>query len=69
MLGRVETQTDIAGQLTVLVREHRDLDTEIARCAANAEDELVIKRMKRRKLWLKDCITRLQSQLIPDEPA
>nr|WP_225540855.1 YdcH family protein [Xanthomonas sp. XNM01] len=55
--------------MTVLVREHRDLDTEIARCAANAEDELVIKRMKRRKLWLKDCITRLQSQLIPDEPA
>ena len=32
-------------------------------------DELSIKRLKKRKLWLKDCISRLESALIPDEPA
>jgi hypothetical protein len=34
-----------------------------------AIDELAIKRMKRRKLQLKDAIARLQSAQIPDEPA
>jgi hypothetical protein len=33
------------------------------------DDEIAIKRMKKRKLWLKDCIARLVSALIPDEPA
>jgi hypothetical protein len=32
-------------------------------------DELTVKRLKKRKLWLKDCIARLESALIPDEPA
>jgi hypothetical protein len=30
---------------------------------------LTVKRLKKRKLWLKDCIARLESALIPDEPA
>lgn len=68
---RVEavTPSDIARQLAELRRQHRELDAEIERCAANAEDELLVKRMKKRKLWLKDCIARLESALIPDEPA
>jgi hypothetical protein len=61
--------SDIARQLGELRRQHRELDAEIERCAANAEDEVLVKRMKKRKLWLKDCITRLESALIPDEPA
>ncbi|GAB3382032.1 YdcH family protein [Lysobacter fragariae] len=60
----------IARQLTELKLEHRDLDLAIERLAADlAADELAIKRMKKRKLWLKDCISRLESALIPDEPA
>jgi len=32
-------------------------------------DELAVKRLKKRKLQLKDCIAKLESALIPDEPA
>ena len=57
-------------QLTDLRQEHRDLDGAIARLQADiAADELAVKRLKKRKLWLKDCIARLESALIPDEPA
>ena len=42
----------------------------IARLVDDTEsDEVAIKRLKKRKLWLKDCIARLESALIPDEPA
>ena len=47
--------------------EHRDLDDAIARLTADPEpDELQIRRLKKRKLWLKDEITRLQIQITPD---
>ena len=47
--------------------EHRDLDDIISRLTMDFKiDELQIKRLKRRKLMLKDQITRLESQLIPD---
>jgi hypothetical protein len=45
------------------------LDEQIQRMAANGEDELEAKRLKRRKLQLKDCIAKLADMLIPDEPA
>lgn len=53
-----------------LRQEHRDLDAAIEQLR-NSEslDELAIKRMKKRKLMLKDTITRLESDIIPDEPA
>jgi len=61
---------EITQQLARLRVEHRDLDLAIARLQADiAADELAIKRMKRRKLQLKDAIARLQSAQIPDEPA
>lgn len=61
---------DLAARLADLRREHRLLDTDIARRAADPQvDELAIKRLKKRKLQLKDCIARLESALIPDEPA
>ncbi len=60
----------VSRQLTDLRQEHRDLDGAIARLQADiAADELAVKRLKKRKLWLKDCIARLESALIPDEPA
>jgi hypothetical protein len=47
--------------------EHRDLDEIIARLTLDIHvDELQLKRLKKRKLMLKDQITRLESELIPD---
>ncbi len=62
--------TRIAQRVIALKLEHRDLDEAIARLQADIEaDELSVKRLKKRKLQLKDSIARLESALIPDEPA
>ena len=54
-------------RLASLRSEHRDLDEVIARLAETAPfDQLQLKRLKKRKLVLKDLITRLESQLLPD---
>jgi hypothetical protein len=54
-------------RLRVLRIEHRDLDDVISRLQLDySVDELQIKRLKKRKLMLKDQITRLESELIPD---
>jgi hypothetical protein len=46
---------------------HRDLDDVISRLSLDMHiDELQLKRLKKRKLMLKDQITILESQLIPD---
>jgi hypothetical protein len=60
----------IAQRVMELQQEHRDLDVAIAGLqAATVADDLAVKRLKKRKLHLKDCIARLQLALIPDEPA
>lgn len=60
----------VAQRLVELRLEHRDLDLAIGRLHENiAADELAVKRLKKRKLQLKDTIIRLESALIPDEPA
>ena len=47
--------------------EHRDLDDVICRLSLDIYvDELQLRRLKRRKLLLKDRIQRLESELIPD---
>jgi hypothetical protein len=47
--------------------EHRDLDEVISRLSMDMHvDELQLKRLKKRKLALKDQIMKLESQLIPD---
>lgn len=55
-------------QLEELKREHRALDGEIAAVEQEgiAPDPLAIKRLKKRKLMLKDRISRLEDQLYPD---
>lgn len=61
---------DLPGSLATLRQQHRELDIAIARLQADiAMDELAVKRMKKRKLQLKDRIARMESALIPDEPA
>lgn len=54
-------------RLFELELEHRDLD-EVVRCLAEQPgvNELLLKRMKKRKLQMKDQIERLRSSLIPD---
>ena len=60
----------VTQRLVELRVEHRDLDAAMARLQADIEaDELTVKRLKKRKLQLKDSISRLESALIPDEPA
>ncbi len=50
--------------------EHRDLDEAIARLVgAPPADELMLRRLKKRKLHLKDRITLIERMLEPDVPA
>ena len=54
-------------KLETLRGEHRDLDEIIARLAERAPFNLLqLQRLKKRKLLLKDQITKLESQLLPD---
>jgi len=50
--------------------EHADLDVLIDRMSHAVElDELLVRRLKKRRLVLRDEITRLERELSPDEPA
>jgi hypothetical protein len=54
-------------RLEALRVEHRDLDDVIERmCEGPYVDQLQVRRLKKRKLMLKDHIARLESRLIPD---
>ena len=58
---------DCRTKLDELRLEHRDLDDVIGRLSEDPYvDQLQLRRMKKRKLYLKDLITRLESKLIPD---
>jgi len=58
---------ELQRRLDVLRSEHRDLDEVIARLAEKGgADQLLMRRLKKRKLALKDQITALESALVPD---
>lgn len=60
----------LKSQLVELRIEHRDLDEAIARLAATpTEDELLLRRLKKRKLQLKDRIAVVERMIEPDELA
>jgi hypothetical protein len=60
-------ERELREQLARLRAEHRDLDAEIvAQEELGVADQLHIKRLKKRKLALKDQITALEDQLLPD---
>lgn len=62
-----EERIAIMQRLEELRVEHRDLDDIIQRIALDPlVDQLQLRRMKKRKLNLKDMISRLESKLIPD---
>lgn len=57
----------LRGRLLVLRQEHRDLDAAIAALQEAARcDQLQVQRLKKKKLHLRDEITRIQDQLYPD---
>lgn len=68
MTEKIETETfRNVERLKQLRVEHRDLDQVIARLVTDPNvDQLMLKRLKKRKLMLKDMITQLESARIPD---
>lgn len=68
MSGKVETEAfKQLERLRELRVSHRDLDYLIDRLQHDPMvDQLRIRRLKKRKLLLKDMITALESELIPD---
>ncbi|CAN5462217.1 hypothetical protein BH11PSE11_BH11PSE11_03810 [soil metagenome] len=61
---------DIKRRIIELEVEHRDLDVVIDAVIRDVRhEELQLRRLKKRKLQLKDHITLLKMQLIPDIPA
>ena len=60
----------IKRRIVELQIEHRDLDEAIERLSHQpGVDELQLRRLKKRKLMLRDNIARLQMDLVPDIPA
>jgi hypothetical protein len=58
---------ELREMLSRLKAEHRDLDADIVALEASLKtDQLSIKRLKKRKLALKDRITAVEDQLLPD---
>jgi hypothetical protein len=60
-------ERELREQLARLRAEHRELDLQIAtELASGLCDQLQIKRLKKRKLALKDRIAAIEDQLFPD---
>ncbi|MDX5359889.1 MAG: DUF465 domain-containing protein [Alphaproteobacteria bacterium] len=63
----MDDQDALRARLEILKQEHRDLDDAIrALETASLRDELQIRRLKKRKLLLRDEIVRLEDQITPD---
>ena len=60
-------EVNLRARLARLSQEHRDLDGAIEALAiAGSPDALTMSRLKKRKLQLKDEITEINNQLLPD---
>lgn len=60
-------KTEIEARIIALQQEHRDLDGAIeALIEKGALDQLQLRRMKKRKLALRDLIGQLEARLVPD---
>lgn len=58
---------EVLAEIEMLRQEHRDLDAAIdALQDVGAPDQLQIQRLKKRKLVLRDRITRLEDMITPD---
>lgn len=64
---RRQDERELREELVKLRAEHRALDEEIVALEASTmSDQLLIKRLKKRKLTLKDQIKSVEDQLLPD---
>ncbi len=62
-----EERAEIEQRVRELEVEHGDLDDIIDRLAhMPAQDQLQLRRLKKRRLFLKDTLSRLRDRLIPD---
>jgi hypothetical protein len=60
----------LSRQLIELRMEHADLDNLIDRALLDvASDDLTLRRLKKRRLLLRDRITRVEAELDPRQPA
>ena len=67
MRAATVSREDIMRRLELLRIEHRDLDSAIAALVdAGSSDQMQIARLKKRKLRLKDEISALEDELVPD---
>ncbi len=68
MSGEVTRPDEVAlrAKLAELLQEHRDLDAAISALETGLTDALQMTRLKKRKLQLKDQITKINDQLLPD---
>lgn len=58
---------DIVQQIALLRSEHRELDEAITEASQGVwSDQVLLTRMKRRKLRIKDMLVYLEDRLIPD---
>jgi hypothetical protein len=66
-MSETEEHEVLRARLDELRREHRELDSRIESLHTDhLSDQLTLKRLKKRKLWLKDQIARVEDQLYPD---
>ncbi len=66
-IDSMDEQDKLQRRLEELRSEHRDLDDVIEQLAAEGPfNQLQIQRLKKRKLMLRDLISRLEDSLIPD---
>lgn len=67
VMGLMSEEETLRVQLDALRQEHRALDEQIADLSnERLADPLAVRRLKKRKLALKDLITRIEDQLYPD---
>ena len=65
--GEEEAEAIVRARLATVLQDHNDLDVAVqAIASAPVPDMMVIGRLKRKKLMLKDEIERLKDQLTPD---
>lgn len=64
----MEDQEELLLRLEQYRTEHKALDQHIARCMAGEEPTnlIQVQMLKKKKLWLKDMIEKIESDLIDD---
>ena len=63
----MQNREELLSKLQALRLEHGDLDDVITNLSSSSSfDQLRLNRLKKRKLVLKDQITRLESELLPN---